>query len=108
MFLTLAGVAACLGCVAVVVAAIWHAPLIEDEPMTIEISDEDLAELHNIRLAYFRRREEAEADAARACEILGVDPQADTCCRDWCDEIAYQGAHVAPTISRIAQWRARV
>ena len=96
-----------LGPLIVIVAAIWNTSLIEDEPaMLPELTDEGFRELTEIRLRYFQRSEQAEADAARACEILGIDPAADTCERDWAEELALTGAHVVPTIGRISKWRA--
>jgi hypothetical protein len=96
-------------CAAVVVCYLMsRAEPMPDEIPPFEIPAVNLAELNTIRLRYFERNEQAEADAARACALLGIDPRAKTSERDWADEIALHGSHVMPAIGRIQRWRAMV
>ena len=47
--------------------------------------------LQGIHFKASQLRKQQDALAAEVCELCGIDPNADTLERDWCNEVVYDG-----------------
>lgn len=78
-------------CILLVTVAVNHST-VDYEDLFCDLSAED--ELHQIRMRYYQRAEQAEADAERCCEILNVEYNGPTNDSDYAASIALNGCDV--------------
>lgn len=64
----------------------------------------DIDELNYFRTMGRYHHEQLESFAASACQVIGVNPDAETMERDWCNEIVY---HAQDPLNAINQINAR-
>jgi len=81
---------------------------VQGEPSETRINASSEARLNRLnyhKLMGVYHRERLEAHAARCCEEFGVDPNADSVERDWCNEIVYHGTDPAIVVRSIENYR---
>lgn len=65
------------------------------------LTREGMTELHSCHATANWLREKTSRESRRCCEVLGVNPYADSVAKDICEEIVLHGTPVAEVVAKL-------